>query len=73
MGLSLKAPARLDAIELAVDVDLQKDLRAIRGPAGISWDDAIKTQRGQVELIGEDIDYAHRNGIADVVVEALGK
>lgn len=33
----------------------------------------VKTQLGQVELIDENVDYTHWSGIADVIVEALGK
>jgi hypothetical protein len=40
--------------------------------AGFGWNDAIKTQRGQVEFVDEDIDHAHWIGIADVVVELSG-
>lgn len=41
--------------------------------AGFGWNDAIKTQHGEGELIDEDIDHAYRIGIAYIIVEALGK
>ncbi|RMT52413.1 hypothetical protein ALP46_200095 [Pseudomonas amygdali pv. myricae] len=34
---------------------------------------AFKTQGDQVEFIHKDIDNAHRIGVADVIVETLGK
>ena len=42
-------------------------------PACVSRNSTVKTQTDQVEFIDEDVDYAHRIGIADVVVEAFGK
>jgi len=42
-------------------------------PASIGWNGTLKTQIDQVEFVDEDVDYADRIGIADVVVEALGK
>ncbi|RMT38016.1 hypothetical protein ALP48_200092 [Pseudomonas syringae pv. solidagae] len=41
--------------------------------ARFSGDSAFKTQGDQVELIHKDIDNAHRIGVADVIVETLGK
>ncbi len=52
---------------------LQQDRRVVRRSAGFGWNDAIKTQRDQVEFIGEDINHPYRVGIADVLIEALGK
>ncbi len=43
-----------------------------RSPS-IGGNDAIKTQRGKVKFIDEDIDHAHGISIADVIIEALGK
>jgi hypothetical protein len=34
---------------------------------------AFKTPLTQVKFIDKNVDYAHRIGIADVVVEAFGK
>ncbi len=39
----------------------------IRRSAGFGGNNAIKTQHGEVELIDEDIDHAHRIGIANVI------
>ncbi len=73
LGFSLQTSARLDAVEIAVDVDLQQDRGVVSRPASIGWNDTFKTQSDQVEFVDEDVDYADRIGIADVVVEALGK
>ncbi|MCP1446010.1 hypothetical protein J3D54_005142 [Pseudomonas sp. GGS8] len=42
-------------------------------PASIGWNGTFKTQIDQVQFVDEDVGYAHRIGIADVVVEALWK
>jgi hypothetical protein len=42
-------------------------------PTSIGWNGTFKTQTDQVEFVDEDVDDAYRIGIADVVVEALGK
>ncbi|MNI37381.1 hypothetical protein D3C73_914700 [compost metagenome] len=73
LRLALKAPARLDAIEIAVDVDLQHDCGVVSRSARFSRDGALKTQGDQVEFIHEDIDNTHRIGVADVIVQALGE
>ncbi|KTC61538.1 hypothetical protein AO287_08120 [Pseudomonas savastanoi] len=42
-------------------------------PASVSRNSTVETQIDQVEFIDEDINYAHRVGIADVFVEAFGE
>lgn len=42
-------------------------------PASIRRYGALETQFDQVEFVDKDIYYAHRIGIADVIVEALRK
>jgi hypothetical protein len=73
LSFSLQTSARLDAVEIAVDVDLQQDRGVASRPASIGWNGTFKTQIDQVEFVDKDIDYAYRIGIADAVVEALGK
>jgi hypothetical protein len=73
LRLALKAPAQLNAVEIAVDVDLQHDCGVVSGSARFSWNSAFKTQGDQVELVDEDINDAHRIRIADVIVQALGE
>ena len=73
LGYSLQASARLDAVEITVDVDLQQNRGMVSKSASVGWNGAVKTQFDQVTFIDEDVDYPHRVGIADVVVETLGK
>ena len=42
-------------------------------PASIGWNGTFKTQFDQVEFVDKDVGYAHRIGIAEVVIEAHGK
>ena len=42
-------------------------------PSSIGWNGTFKTQIDQVKFVDEDVDYTHRIGIADVVVEARRK
>lgn len=65
--------ARLDAVEIAIDIDLQQYLRVVSRSARNSRDSTVETQIDQVEFVDEDVDYTRRFSIADVVVEAFGK
>jgi hypothetical protein len=69
LGFSLHTSARLNAVEITVDVHLQQD----RGVVSRRLEWHLQTQIDQLQFVDEDVDYAHRIGIADVVVEALGK
>lgn len=73
LSFSFQSPTRLSAVEIAVDVDLQQDRGVVSRPASIGWNGTLKTQIDQVEFVDKDVDYTHRIGIADIVVEALGK
>jgi len=73
LSFSLQASARLDAVEIAIDIDLQQYLRVVCRSARKSRNSTVDTQIDQVEFVDDDVDYTHRVGIADVVVEAFGK
>jgi len=73
LGFSLQASARLDAVEISIDTDLQQDLRVVSRSARISRNSTVETQIDQVELVDEDVGYTYRVGIVDVVIEAFGK
>ena len=45
----------------------------ISRPAIIGRNGTFKTQIDKVKFFDKDADYAHRIGIVEVVVEALGK
>ncbi|EQL44818.1 hypothetical protein M770_00395 [Pseudomonas aeruginosa VRFPA03] len=60
MSLAFETAAGLDAIEIAVDVDLQQVGRMVSGATCFSRDDALETQLAKVEFIDENIDHPHR-------------
>ena len=60
-GLSLEPPARLDPIEVAVNVELQQHRRMIRRPTGRLGVDPAEPKIAQIELVDKDGD--HPNGI----------
>jgi hypothetical protein len=73
LGLPFKPPARLDAIEIAVEVDLQKRRRMIGGPTGHLRHNTRKAQPPQIQLIDEDVNRPHRIVFSHVVVKELGE
>lgn len=48
LSFSLQTAARLDAVEIAVDVDLQQDCGVVCRPASIGGNSTFKTQIDQV-------------------------
>src|SRR5262249_16942475 len=72
-GLTLQPAARLNPVEIAVDVELQKDRRMIRRPAGSLWMGPPEPNRGQIQFIDKDVDYANRIVGIDPVLKAFGK
>jgi hypothetical protein len=59
-SLTLQPPARLDPVEIAVDVELEHRRRMIRGPAGRCRIDAIEPEVAELQRIDEHIDRAKR-------------
>ena len=70
-SLALEPPARLHAVQVAVDVELQESRGMISGPARGRRLDAIKTQIRQVQRIDERVDHADRILLVNPIVEAL--
>jgi hypothetical protein len=73
LGLALQASARLDAIEVAVDVDLEQHRRVIRGPAGRFGLHPVEAKLVQIKLVDEHLNGSDGIVFCDVVVEAFGK
>ena len=71
LRLALQAAARLDTVQVAVDVELQQDRGVVRGSAGGCRIDAFKTQCMQIQFLDEGIDNSHRVVFAYIVVKAL--
>jgi len=72
-GLALEPTARLNPIEIAVDVELQQYRRMIRRPPGCLGIDPAEPKSGQIELLDENVDHPNSIGLADPVFQAFRK
>jgi hypothetical protein len=63
-GLAFESPARLDPIEVSIDVQLQESRGVIGGPPSLRRRD-LEPEIGKIERVDERID--HPNGIFRVV------
>ena len=72
-ALALKPAARLNPIEITIDVELEQRRRMIRGPAGCLGVNSVKLQFGQIELLNKGIDDANRIILANPIFQAFGK
>jgi hypothetical protein len=69
---ALQATAGLDAIQVAVDVDLQEVGRVVGGAPRRGRLGAIEAESGKIQLADECVDHSNRVVIADEVVQAFG-
>jgi hypothetical protein len=60
LGLPFEPPARLDAVEIAIEIDLQQGRGMIGRSPGHFRHHAGKAQGPQVEFVNEDIDDPDR-------------
>src|SRR6516162_6824247 len=58
-SLALKAPARLNPIEVAVDVQLQQDRWMVRRPSGCLGIDSAEPKLGKIQLANKDVDRSN--------------
>lgn len=72
-GLAFEPPARLHAVEVAVDVELQQHRRMEARPPRRGGRDTIEAETGEIERIDEGINDANRVFLVDPVIEALRK
>ena len=72
-GLPLEPAARLNPIEIAIDVELQQDRRMIRRPTGCLGIDPAEPKPGQVEFVDKDVNQANGIVLADPVFQAFRK
>src|SRR5271169_5550304 len=73
LALPLKPSARLDAIEISVNVDLQQRRRVISWPTRGKGRDGVKAELGEIQSIDEDIDRPHRIVLTHIVIQYRGK
>jgi len=72
-GLTLQPPARLNTIEIAVNVKLQQPGRMIRRPASCLGSNPIEPHSAEIKFVNEGIDRPNRIVLIDPVLQAFGK
>jgi len=70
-SLTLQPPARLDPVEIAVDVKLEHRRRMIRWPAGRCRIDAVKPEVAEFQRIDEYIDRPSWIALVDPILKAF--
>jgi len=70
-SLALQPPARLNPIEIAVDVELQQDRWMVGRPASYLGSNPVKSQLRQIKLINEDVDHPNRVILVEPVFQIL--
>jgi hypothetical protein len=71
--LTLQPSARLDPIEIAVDVEFEHRRRMIREPAGRCRIDGIEPELAEFRRLDEHIDRANRITLVNSIIEAFRK
>src|SRR5215469_8067382 len=69
----LEPAARLNPIEIAVDVELQQYRRMIRRPAGRLRIDPLEPKLAEVKLVDKDVDDSNRIVLMNPVFQAFRK
>src|SRR6188472_4613500 len=72
-GLTLKPAARLNSVEIAVNVELQEQRWMIRRSAGCLGIDPAEPKLSQIEFVDKDVDHPNRIFLADPVFQTFWK
>src|SRR5262249_19755509 len=70
-SLTLKSPARLNAVEVTVDVELEQHRRMVRRSAGDFRINPVEPQGGQIELIHKYVDHTDRIVFANPIFKTF--
>ena len=73
LGFALQAPAGLDAIEVAVDVDLQQHRWVVGRSTRGCRVNTFEAQTSEIEFVNEHFNNPDRVDFTHVVVQALGQ
>ena len=73
LGLALEPAARLDTVQVTLDVELEQYSWVVGWPASICGHYPRKAHAREIKLIDEYIDHANRVIFGDVVIQVLGK
>src|SRR5437588_584238 len=71
LRFAFKPPARLHAVEITVEVNLQQRRGMISRPTCRRRRHPRKPQGGEVQFVDEDLDHPNRVLLADVVLQAM--
>ena len=71
LRFTFQPPARLHAVEVAVEVDLQQRRGMIGRPACRRRRHPRKPQGGKVQFVDEDLDHPNRVLLVDVILQAV--
>jgi hypothetical protein len=72
-ALALKPAARLNPIEITIDVELEHHRRMVRRPADGLGINPAKPKPGQIEPPDKDINHANRIILANLIFQAFRK
>ena len=73
LALALQAAARVHAIEIAVDVELEQRCGMVGRSASVGRIDAREPQIAKIQRVDENIDRANWIALVDEVIEAFGQ
>ena len=71
LALHLKAEARLDTVQITVNVNLQQRRRMIAGSAGHFRNNTAKTKTAKIKFIDEDINHTNWVVLANPILKPL--
>src|SRR5262249_34492703 len=73
LAFPLEAAARLNAVDIAVHVNLQHHRGMISGPSRLLRIDGAKTKLAEIKLIDEKVDHPNRIVLGDIVFQLSRK
>ncbi len=71
--LRLQPAARVNAVEIPVDVDLQENRRMVARPSGCCRHCALEAEIHQIKGVDESVDHANRIILADKILKMIGE
>jgi hypothetical protein len=72
-SFSFEPPARLNPVQIAVNVKLKENRGVVRGPTSCRRLHSLKAHLSQIERIDKHIDHANRVALVNEVIEAFGQ
>src|SRR5580704_10715455 len=72
-GLALKPSARLDPVQITVNIKLQEDRRMIGGSPCRLRIEPAKIERTEIKRVDKHVNYTNRVVLVDPIIQAFGK